>query len=182
MRYFSKFAVTVRQLEVFKIATLVLVLANGYQTYYIVDMSKNDKTIIVPPSINSQFSSVGNSFSQEYFDEIGRNLTNGLLNLSPDNIDYAFDSIQQYFSTDPDEAIAIKKYLADEMVRIKKDNIFQSFYFLRTLVNHKVGVFTVEGTLRTSTGAMLMENRKASIDFNYTVENKRIKIKSIKVR
>lgn len=182
MRYFSEFGSNLRQLDLFKIFTVILIISNAYQSYYIVDSSKNDKIIIVPPSINSQFVNVGNLFSQDYFDEIGRNLTNGLLNLSPDNVGYSFDSIQQYFSSDPDEIIAIKNFLASETERIKKDNLYQSFYFLRTIVNHKAGIFTVEGTLRTSTGTMLVDNRKISIDFNYTVENKRIKIKSLKVK
>lgn len=182
MRYFSNFARNLRQLDLFKMFSVVLVVANTFLAINYVNVAKDKEIIIVPPNVNSQFSVVGNSFSTDYYEEVGRSLSNGLMNLSPDNVDYSFDSIQAYFSSNPDEAIAIKKKLSEDSERIKKDNIYQSFFYLRTIVNHKNNKFTVEGTLRSSTGSILMENVKKSIDFEYKIENKRIKIISFEVK
>ena len=97
------------------------------------------------------------------------------------NIDKTFDSIQGYFSSDPDEVKAIKEYLIKEADRVKKDSIYQAFYPLKLLENHQHNSFTVEGLLKTMTGNIAMEEKKARINFNYRVNNKKLVIKSFEV-
>ena len=82
MRYFSNFARNLRQLDLFKMFSVVLVATNTFLAINYVNIAKDKEIIIVPPNVNSQFSVVGNSFSKDYYDEIGRNLSNGLILLS----------------------------------------------------------------------------------------------------
>ena len=144
-------------------------------------MNKNVKTIITPPYITSEFENVGDTFNFSYYEQIGSHLSNALLTISPQNVDKTFDSVQGYFSSDPDEIKAIKEYLIKEADRIKKDSIYQAFYPLKTLPNHKNNSFTVEGLLKSMTGNVMIEEKKAQITFDYKVTNKKLVIKKFEV-
>lgn len=54
-----------------------------------------------------------------------------------------------------------KGILVKEAEQIKKDNIYQAFYPLKLLENHQNNSFTVEGLLKTMTGNIAMEEKKA---------------------
>ncbi len=182
MKFFSKYNNMLRQLDVIKIFAFLMVIINGYLGFTIISDKQNDKVIITPSIITSEFSSVGNIFSKEYFEMVGEQLANALLTVSPHNIDTSFDSIQKYLSTDPDEIKAIKEYLLDNSERIKKDSIFQAFYPIRTSVNYKHNKFTVEGFFKSSTGNLPLENTKKRITFFYKVISKRLIIKKFEVQ
>lgn len=182
MKYFGEFNKILRQLDLFKIFSFLLICVNLTLTGIIISNSKNEKIIITPPVITSDFESVGNTFSFSYFEQIGKTLSDSLLTISPYNIDKTYDSIQGFFSSDPDEAKLIKEYLLKEADRIKKDNIYQAFYPLKTITNPKQNKFTVEGLLKSMTGNVAIEERKASIEFSYIVNNKKIVIKSFEVK
>lgn len=182
MKYFGEYNKILRQLDLFKIFSFVLIAANLFLTTVIITSSKNEKIIITPPVITSEFESVGNTFSYSYFEQIGKSLSDSLLTVSPYNIDKTYDSIQGFFSSDPDEAMQIKQYLLKEADRIKKDNVYQAFYPLKTIVNNKQNKFAVEGLLKAMTGNVVIEERKTSIEFSYIISNKKIVIKSFEVK
>lgn len=182
MNYFGKYNRNLRQLDAFKIFSLVLLLSNCWLTYIIVKNLNLQKIIIAPPAIYSEFEVVGNSYSKSYFEQIGKHISNALMTVSPYNIDYSFDSIQGYFSTDPSEIKAIKKFLLKKASIIKKNNIYQSYYPTKVIVNEKHNKFSVEGLLKVSTGSLNIEERKAIIDFKYKILNKRIIIKEFEVK
>ncbi|WP_323595851.1 TraE/TraK family type IV conjugative transfer system protein [Aliarcobacter butzleri] len=181
MRFFGEFNRNLRQLDLFKIFSFLLVLANLFLTITVININSNVKTIITPPYITSEFENVGDKFSFSYYEQIGTHLSNGLLTISPSTVDKTFDSIQGYFSSDPDETKAIKDYLIKETDRIKKDNIYQAFYYMKTLPNHQHNSFTVEGLLKTMTGNVMIEERKTQVVFYYRVNNKKIVIKGFEV-
>lgn len=182
MRFFGEYNRNLRQLDLFKAFSFVMVLVNFFLTISYVSMSNNAKVIITPPYIQSEFENVGNSFSLSYYEQIGNHLANGLLTISPETVDRTFDSIQGYFATDPDDVKQIKEYLIKEAERVKKDNIYQAFYYLKTLQNHQHNSFVIQGLLKTMTGNVMLEERKVQIEFKYVVNNKKIVIKSFEVR
>lgn len=182
MKYFGEYNKNLRQLDLFKIFTFLLIIVNFSLTYTLIDNSKKEKIIITPPVITNSFENIGNTFNFAYFEQVGKHLADSLLTISPYNIDRTFDSIQGYFSSEPDEAKAIKDFLLEEAQRIKKDNIYQAFYPLKTIVNNKGNKFAVEGLLKTMTGNVAMEESKKTIEFSYIVTNKKIVIKSFEVK
>ncbi len=182
MRFWGEYNRNLRQLDLFKIFSFVLVVANLFLIVTLISANKNTKVIITPPYITSEFENVGDTFSFSYYEQIGAHLSNGLLTIGPQNVDKTFDSIQGYFSSDPEEVKAIKEYLVKETDRIKKDNIYQAFYYLKTLPNHKNNSFTVEGLLKTMTGNVMIEEKKTQIIFHYKVTNKKLVIKGFEVR
>lgn len=181
MRFFGEFNRNLRQLDLFKIFSFLLVIVNLALTIVIVTKSENAKLIITPPYLASDFENVGDTFSLSYYEQIGSHLANGLLTIGPQNVDKTFDSIQGYFSTNPDEVKLIKEYLIKEVDRIKKDNVYQAFYYSRTIQNHKENSFTVEGLLKSLTGNVMMGEKKTRITFKYKVDNKRLIIKEFEV-
>jgi len=182
MRFFGEFNRNLRQLDLFKIFSFLLVLVNLFLTVTVININSDVKTIITPPYITSEFENVGDTFNFSYYEQIGSHLSNALLTISPQNVDKTFDSVQGYFSSDPDEIKAIKEYLIKEADRIKKDSIYQAFYPLKTLPNHKNNSFTVEGLLKSMTGNVMIEEKKAQITFDYKVTNKKLVIKKFEVR
>ncbi|QKF59208.1 TraE/TraK family type IV conjugative transfer system protein [Aliarcobacter lanthieri] len=181
MRFWGLYNRNLRQLDLFKVFSFLLVLTNLFLAITVINTSKNSKIIITPPYITSEFENVGNAFSYSYYEQIGFHLSSALLTISPSNVNKTFDSIQGYFSSDPMEAKAIKDFLVKEAEQIKKDNIYQAFYPLKLLENHQNNSFTVEGLLKTMTGNIAMEEKKARINFNYRVNNKKLVIKSFEV-
>ncbi len=181
MKFWGVYNRNLRQLDLFKVFSFLMVMINLFLVITVIGINKNTKTIIVPPYITSEFENVGDNFSFSYYEQIGTHLSNGLLTVSPQNIDKTFDSIQGYFSSDPDEVKAIKEYLIKEADRVKKDSIYQAFYPLKVLPNHKNNSFTVEGLLKTMTGSVMVEERKAQITFYYKVTNKKLVIKKFEV-
>lgn len=181
MKFWGVYNRNLRQLDLFKVFSFLMVMINLFLVITVIGINKNTKTIIVPPYITSEFENVGDNFSFSYYEQIGTHLSNGLLTVSPQNIDKTFDSIQGYFSSDPDEVKAIKEYLIKEADRVKKDSIYQAFYPLKVLPNHNNNSFTVEGLLKTMTGSVMVEERKAQITFYYKVTNKKLVIKKFEV-
>jgi len=181
MRFWGEYNRNLRQLDLFKVFSFLLVLVNLFLVVTLISVNKNTKIIITPPYITSEFENVGDTFSFSYYEQIATHLSNGLLTISPRNIDKTYDSIQGYFSNDPDEVKAIKEYLINEADRIKKDDIYQAFYYMKTIPNHKNGSFTAEGLLKTMTGNVMMEEKKVQITFFYKINNKKLVIKSFEV-
>lgn len=181
MKFWGVYNRNLKQLDLFKIFSFLLVMVNLFLVITVININKNVKTIITPPYITSEFENVGDTFNFSYYEQIGSHLSNALLTISPQNVDKTFDSVQGYFSSDPDEIKAIKEYLIKEADRIKKDSIYQAFYPLKTLPNHKNNSFTVEGLLKSMTGNVMIEE-KAQITFDYKVTNKKLVIKKFEVR
>ena len=181
MKFWGVYNRNLKQLDLFKILSFLLVGVNIFLTVAVVNINNHTKTIIAPPYITSEFENVGDTFSFSYYEQIGSHLSNALLTISPQNVDKTFDSVQGYFSSDPDEIKAIKEYLIQEADRIKKDSIYQAFYPLKTLPNHKNNSFTVEGLLKSMTGNVMIEEKKAQITFDYKVTNKKLVIKKFEV-
>jgi len=181
MRFWGEYNRNLRQLDLFKVFSFLLVLVNLFLVVTLISVNKNTKVIITPPYITSEFENVGDTFSFSYYEQIATHLSNGLLTISSRNVDKTYDSIQGYFSNDPDEVKTIKEYLINEANRIKKDDIYQAFYYMKTIPNHKNSSFTAEGLLKTMTGNVMMEEKKVQITFFYKINNKKLVIKSFEV-
>ncbi len=181
MRFFGEYNKALAQLNLFKIYSFVLTIAIAILAIVNYQASNNSKIIITPPYVSSEFENVGDNFSYSYYEQIGVHLSNALLTISPSNVNRTFDSIQGYFSSDPDDIQKIKEYLIEEAGRIKKDNIFQAFYYLKTVPNYKHNSFTVEGLLKSLTGNTVIDEKKARITFYYTINNKKLVIKAFDV-
>jgi type IV conjugative transfer system protein TraE len=125
MKFWGVYNRNLKQLDLFKIFSFLLVMVNLFLVITVININKNVKTIITPPYITSEFENVGDTFNFSYYEQIGSHLSNALLTISPQNVDKTFDSVQGYFSSDPDEIKAIKEYLIKEADRIKKDSIYQ---------------------------------------------------------
>lgn len=181
MKFWGEYNRNLRQLDLFKIFSFLLVLVNLFLLITVLNANNNTKIIITPPYITSEFENVGDSFSFSYYEQIASHLSSGLLTISPKNIHKTFDSIQGYFSSDPDEVKAIKEYFTKETERIIKDDVYQVFYHLKTLPNHQHNSFTAEGILKTMTGNVMIEERKAQVVFHYKVNDKKLTIKKFEV-
>lgn len=120
MKFWGVYNRNLKQLDLFKIFSFLLVMVNLFLVITVININKNVKTIITPPYITSEFENVGDTFNFSYYEQIGSHLSNALLTISPQNVDKTFDSVQGYFSSDPDEIKAIKEYLIKEADRIKK--------------------------------------------------------------
>ena len=182
MKFFSEYTKMSVQLDVVKVFALLMIIVNmSFGVLFFIQAS-NVRTIIIPPSFTSKFEVVGNRLDNKYFEEVGNYLSQSILTTSPGTVGNSFNAIENFISKDPDVIKVTKEYFIEQNKVIKENNIYQAFYPLKTLPNHKNNSFTVEGLLKSMTGNVMIEEKKAQITFDYKVTNKKLVIKKFEVR
>jgi len=183
MKFFSKYNRMIRELDLYRLGFLTLLISNLFLTYLFVSVKGEQKVIITPPIIAKEFEAIGNKLSKSYFEQTGKYITECLFNVSPQNINKSFDLVMPFFTTNPKNVKIIKDFLIKQADQIKTDDIYQSFYTMKVLVNYKTNTFTVEGILRKMTGNTFIENKKRSIDYTFSLNDTgTIKILSFKIK
>lgn len=183
MRFFSDYDRLLREVDIFKITTFVFLITIIILVYKIIGISENTKYVITPPVVKSEFSVVGGKYDNSYFEQVGFFVSTCLLTVSPSTIDISFDSAMPYFTKEADHMKEIKNYLIEQADRIKEDDIYQTFYPLKVVVNNKEKVFTVEGMLKKLTGNTFVSSEKKSIDYHFDIgANSALEIKSFVMR
>lgn len=182
MRFFSEYSKMSVQLDYVKFFSVAMIVANLSLGWMLFQQSNNIKTIIVPPSLNSEFEVVGNRLDNKYFEHVGKYISQSILTISPNTIHLSFNSIENFISKDPDVIRATKEYFIEQNKSIKDNNIYQAFYPMDVRVNFEHGKFSVDGLLRKNTGNVFISEEKKSIDFDFVVQNGRLIIKKFGVR
>ena len=182
MKFFSEYSKMSVQLDYIKAFSLAMVVANISLGWMLFQQSNSIKTIIIPPSFNSQFEVVGNRLDNKYFETVGKYISQSILTISPNTIHLAFNSIENFISKDPDVIKSTKEYFIQQNNSIKVNNIYQAFYPLDVRVNFEHGKFSVDGMLRKNTGNVFISEERKVIEFDFIVENGRLIIKKFGVK
>lgn len=183
MKFFSKYNRMLVEIDLYRLGFLLLLISNLFLTYFFVTIKGDQKIIITPPIVSKKFEIVGHKLSKSYFEQTGKYVTECLFNVSPENINKSFNLVMPFFTTNPENVKPIRDFLFKQAQQIKDNDIYQSFYTMKTLVNYKASKFTVVGMLRKMTGNTFVENKKKSIDYTFKITNAgTIKILSFKIR
>ena len=112
---------------------------------------KNERIILVPPTIEKSFWVSKSSVSQEYLEEMSLFLSNMLLDITPSSADFQRSVALKY--VDPSYYNTLRARLIKEAQTLKKEGISTSFKVLKIRPNKDDLTVEITGTLMSYVGA-----------------------------
>lgn len=179
--FFSNWTVLKEENNVLKISVLVLTAGLVASVMTISRISESRTILVIPPKVTKEFQVSGNNLSYEYIEQIGFYLADRLLSVSPANAQNSFDTILPFLTKDPESIKTIRENLMLQAKTIKDNDVYQAFYPMQVLVNNEGKRFSVEGELKKMSGNNNISSSRATINFDFTVENGQLFIKSVGV-
>lgn len=180
--FFTNWAMLKGENGILKMVTLGLTAAVIVMSVSNYNLHKEKTVVVIPPNLSKPFEVSGNTLSFEYFEQLGRYLSDRILSVSPENVQYSFDEILPFLATNPESIKPIRENMALQASVIKENDIYQVFYPMRTMINKEGKRFSVEGTLRKMTGNNTISTGRATITFDFFVKGSRIYITAMEVR
>lgn len=166
-----------------KLALLGVTILATIEVLIIYKISNEKTTILVPTNMTSTYEASGSKISNGYFKDVGYQLANLILTVSPSNVEENFQSILPYIFEDPNTIHKMNQILMEQAQTIKDNDVYQAFYPGRVNVFPKQRKFTVEGMLRRTNATSVMSTTKATITYDFVVnENSKIRITNIGIK
>jgi len=134
----------------------VLLLSNLMLAGFVVTADTSEKTIVVPPQVDTPFSVQGNEVSPAYIEQMARYFSQLLLTYHKQNAQAQFDTVLHY--TDPSVYSAMKTRFAVDYDRISRNDISSVFYLMGIHIKKDVAVIT--GELNGFIGSHLVSKRQ----------------------
>jgi type IV conjugative transfer system protein TraE len=180
--FFNNWTKLKEENNVLKVSVLVLTAGLIISVLTISKVSKDKTILILPPKVTKEFQVSGNNLSYEYIEQIGFYLSDRLLSISPANAQNSFDSIMPFLTKDPDAIKTIRESLMLQAKTIKDNDVYQAFYPMKVMINSSNNSFSVEGELKKMLGNNNVTSNRATVTFDFTVENGQLFIKSVGVK
>jgi len=128
-------------------------------------MTREDKIILVPPTLSQDVWVMGGQSSKSYIEEWALYLSSELLNMTPETVAFHYDAVLRYVH--PETSATLKKQFEADSKHLKENTISTLFKPKTVTVTQagSQGSALVEGTLSTFVGSKLIE----SDDKKYTL-------------
>ncbi len=130
-------------------------------------MSRDDKVILVPPTLSQDVWVMGGSSSKSYIEEWALYLSSELLNMTPETSTFHHSLVLRYVH--PKTSAIVKKQFEADLKHIKDNTISTLFKPKKVdvLQQGAKGTAFVSGTLSTFVGSKLIESddKKYKLDF-----------------
>lgn len=179
MKFLSYVEKLEKENRIFYVIVLGLLVVNLILGFLLYKASVDKTVIVLPPNVEKEFWVAGDKLSRAYLEQVGIFLADRILSVSPENVDKSIDMITPFFTTNPEQAQAIRETLAGYRTTIKRENWSQAFYPLRVIITEKS--ITVEGVLRKVAGVNYVGQERRAIQFFYEVRNGRLFITEVKL-
>lgn len=157
--------------RIMKVVVLVLALSIFLEGVLIYRAATTQKIVVIPPGVNREFWVAGDSVSQSYLEQVALYIVDRIVSVSPENVDYSFNSIMPFFTTEPQAVKKIKDTYIEFARGIKTNNVYQMFYPLKVVI--KGDEITVDGTVKKLTGNILMSEGSMKVIIKYVIKNGR---------
>lgn len=180
--FFAKWAATNYENNTLTFVNLGLSAALIISLLVINNLSNSKTVVVIPPNLNKEFQVSGNTLSKEYFEQVGFYLSDRILSVSPENVANSFDTILPYLATNPESIKTIRENLSLQAETIKQNDFYQVFYPMRVSINEQGMKFSVEGTLKKMSGNNSISSGRATVIYDFSIENGRLFIKNIEVK
>lgn len=134
----------------------------------IISLIGNEKTVLVPPTIDRQFWVSRDQVSKEYLEEMAGFLTFLILNVSPGDVDWKRKVYLGYVA--PDVFADAKAKAEVEADRLRQNNASTTFLIQQLAASERDQSVTVTGRLRRQVSGVEVgepENRSYQVDFKY---------------
>ena len=146
----------------------VLLLSNLMLAGFVVTADTSEKTIVVPPQVDTPFSVQGNEVSPAYSEQMARYFSQLLLTYHKQNAQSQFDTVLHY--TDPSVYSAMKTRFAVDYDRISRNDISSVFYLMGIHIKKDVAVIT--GELNGFIGSHLVSKRQKTYELRFKYNGK----------
>lgn len=128
----------------------------------------NEKTVLVPPTIDRQFWVSRDQVSREYLEEMAGFLTFLVLNVSPGDVDWKRKVYLSYVA--PDVYADVKAKAEVEADRLRQHNASTTFLIQQLTASERDQSVVVTGRMTRRVGTSEVgepENRSYQVDFKY---------------
>lgn len=148
------------------VGTVILIASNLALAISV--LSNNTKTILIPMSVNKPFSISSRDVSEEYIELIARDLSQSILNITPDNYVYTKESVLKF--AHPSFYGALQQQLDELVEDVKVRQIGIHFHPVEMTVNKDDITAEITGYLETRIGLKQTnkEIKKYHLAFDYT--------------
>ena len=136
--------------------------------FAIMSLVGNEKTVLVPPTIDRQFWVSRDQVSREYLEEMAGFVSWLVLNVSPGDIDWKRKVYLSYVA--PDSYADVKAKAEVEADRLRQNNASMSFLVQQLTASERDQSVVVSGRLRRQVSGVDVgepENRSYQVDFKY---------------
>lgn len=166
-----------------KLAVLGLTILAIVQALASYRISTQRTTVLVPANMTSVYEVSGAKLSKGYFKDVGYQLANLILTVSPSNVEENFQLILPWVFEDPNTVNKMNQILMQQAQSIKDNDVYQAFYPGRVFVLQKQRKFVVEGILRRTNATTVISTTKATITYDFIVnDNSKIRITNIGIK
>lgn len=163
-----------------KLAVFILALALFIESILIYRTANTQKIIVLPPRVDREFWVAGDKVSNSYLEQVALYVADRMLSVSPENVDYSFDTIMGFMTTDPQYVKTLKEKFIELARVVKVNNVSQVFYPLKVDFR-KDNELVISGILKKLTGNILMGESKPYLKLQYKINNGRLTITNIEL-
>jgi conjugal transfer pilus assembly protein TraE len=152
---------------------VVVALAVGYavNVYLVINLQHDNRTILVPPVINSQIEISGDRASDSYIKEMTRSIAGLAFSYSPATARNQFSELLAMYHPAEFQAARLKLFaLADKIETTRASSVF---YIHRITNDHAKKQIEVEGARRTYQNDQMTENGVKMFVISYRMLNGR---------
>lgn len=163
--------------KLLKFFVVVIGIAVIINTFIVYTLTKNQKTVIVPPVYSDQYFITGSDASDEYFYSMAKFVSFLMLNYNPGTARTQFNHFLKFCSAD--SFTKYKDVLYSLADKIETGQVSSSFYPSRVKVNRGEKTIEIEGVLDQYTqGKQFITNESKRYKIKYEIENGFFRVKS----
>jgi conjugal transfer pilus assembly protein TraE len=167
--------------KLFKNIFIILTATIVILVFFIMKLADNKRVLVIPPRVDKEFWVAGNEVSTTYLEQVASYIADMVMNVSPVNVDRAYDTILPFLTTDPELVGLIRTELLTQADTIKEEDIYQSFYIRKVWIDKENHSITVSGISRRSTGNLYIGSQSASVKITYKISNGKFIITKLEV-
>lgn len=181
MKFWNYWDKIVNENKLFKNIFIILTATIVILVFFIMKIADNKRILVIPPRVDQEFWVAGNEVSTTYLEQVSSYISDMVMNVSPDNVDRAYDTILPFLTTDPDLVKDIRSKLLAQADAIKREDIYQSFYIRDVWISKENNTISVTGICRRSTGNLYIGSQPSHVKITYKINNGKFIITKLEV-
>ena len=181
MKFWNYWDKITNENKLFKNIFIILTATIVILVFFIMKLADNNRVVVIPPRVDQEFWVAGNEVSTTYLEQVANYVSDMVMNVSPGNVDRAYDIILPFLTTDPELVRDIRSNLLTQADTIKKEDIYQSFYIRKVWIEKENDTITVSGICRRSTGNLYIGSQSSSVKIKYNINNGKFIITNLEV-
>ena len=139
---------------------------------------RNEKTIILPPEVKSEFWSEGNRFASEYLEEQAAYMSHLALDVNAANIKYNTNVLLRYVETD--HAAYFRERFEKQQRKLKQNNAATTWDIAEFVVFPDQNTVHVKGTLNKFIGSKQIGSLQREYAVSFKIKRGRLFLREIK--